>query len=117
MKIHLSSIAINTIIGINDWEKKNKQPLFIDLTLTYDATQAAQSDDISHAVDYDSLTRAIIKHAEENHYNLLETLAEKLLELVFTQHETVTHALIHIKKPQALEPMAAHASIIHEKSR
>ena len=115
MQIHLSNISTNAIIGIHDWERKNPQPLFIDVILDYDASQASSTDDINHAVDYDSLTRVIIDYTQQSRHHLLESCVEKILDLIFTTHHNITYANVTIRKPKALEPMADFAAVTQER--
>ena len=114
MKIHLENIKVDTIIGINDWEKKEEQPLFIDVTLEYNSKKASKKDDIDHAVDYYKLTMDIIDFTKQSRFNLLETLAEQLLDLI-CENKAIEKATIAIQKPKALEGYAQYAAVMQKR--
>lgn len=117
MRIHIDTISVETIIGIHDWEKANKQPLHMSVWFDYDATKAVQQDDITHAVDYDDLTNAIISHCEEHHYGLIETLADTLCSLMLEYHPGIVTTNIIIQKPLALKGRADYVAVEHRKNR
>ena len=51
-KILIHGLRVETVIGVYDWERTIRQPLVIDLELATDASGAAATDQISHALDY-----------------------------------------------------------------
>ena len=73
---------MRAIIGINDWERRELQTILIDLDMACDARAAAADEDIAKAVNYRSVAKAVMTHTEEGRYFLVETLAERLAELI-----------------------------------
>ena len=80
--IFLRNLRIETIIGIFDWERKIKQTVFFDIEMATDIKKAAATDHIDDTLDYKSLSKAVIDFVETSEYQLVETLAEKVAELI-----------------------------------
>lgn len=99
--IKIKNIKAMAKIGVYDYEQEKRQPLFITLKLHYDATPACTGDDISKAVDYSLLEKSILEFTENSSFALIETLCDRLLELVL-QHPMVSKAKITIAKPEAV---------------
>ena len=83
--IFLRNLRIETIIGIFDWERKDKQTVFFDIEMATDVNKAAASDDIDDALDYKSISKSIISFVEKSEFQLVETLAVKVAELIMTE--------------------------------
>jgi dihydroneopterin aldolase len=84
-KILIRQLQVDAIIGIHDYEKQQKQPVLIDLDLTFDCLPAAQSDDIKDALDYFAVCERVTHFVSSSRYELIETLAEAITELIFNE--------------------------------
>ncbi len=62
---------------------------------------AVHDNDIDHALNYRTITKAIIPHVEGNRFALLERLTQEILDLVMS-HESVRYAEVEVDKPHAL---------------
>ena len=80
--IFLRNLRIETVIGIFDWERKIKQTVFFDIEMATDIKKAAASDHIDDTLDYKSLSKSVIDFVESSNFQLVETLAEKVAELI-----------------------------------
>src|SRR6267154_25309 len=80
--IVLTGLKISCIIGIFEWERKQKQDVIIDLQFPCDARKSARMDNITDAVDYKKIAKTIIAFVENSKYQLVETLAERLAQLL-----------------------------------
>ncbi|MGE0384452.1 MAG: dihydroneopterin aldolase [Gammaproteobacteria bacterium] len=80
--IYISDLRIKTVIGVFGWERQLKQTLVLDLELGTDIRKAAASDDIADTLDYKAVTRRSIAFVEESRFQLVETLAERLADLL-----------------------------------
>ncbi len=100
-RIRIKDLRLRTYIGINEDEIRNKQDVLINIMLLYPADDAVQINDISHALNYRTITKNIIKHVEENRFALLERLTQDLLDCVM-QHKQVRYAEVEVDKPHAL---------------
>ncbi|MCH9699454.1 MAG: dihydroneopterin aldolase [Gammaproteobacteria bacterium] len=80
--IFLRGLEVETTIGIYDWERKIKQVVLIDLEMATDIRKAAASDDITDTIDYKTVSKKMIAFIENSQFLLVETLAEKLADLI-----------------------------------
>nr|WP_288498417.1 dihydroneopterin triphosphate 2'-epimerase [uncultured Pseudomonas sp.] len=100
-RIRVKDLRLRTFIGIKEEEINNKQDVLINLTVLYPAVDAVRDNDIEHALNYRTITKAIIAHVEGNRFALLERLTQEILDLVMT-HEAVRYAEVEVDKPHAL---------------
>ena len=100
-RIRVKDLRLRTYIGIKEEEINNKQDVLINLTILYPAVDAVEVNDIEHALNYRTITKAIIAHVEGNRFALLERLTQELLDIVM-QHEQVRYAEVEVDKPHAL---------------
>ena len=83
--VFLHDLKIETVIGIYDWERKIKQTVVIDLDMAADVKKAAVSDHIDDAVNYKAVAKRIIEFVGESNFQLVETLTEKVAEIVLLE--------------------------------
>jgi len=83
--IFLSDLRIETVIGIFDWERKIKQTVIFDLEMGADIQKAASTDHIDDTLDYKAVAKRVIQFVEESEFQLVETLAEKVAELILNE--------------------------------
>ena len=81
-KIYVEDLRVKATIGIFDWEKKIKQEVSISYEIPHDNKKAAAADAIEATTDYKSITKAIIAFVESNKFELVETFAERIAEMV-----------------------------------
>lgn len=80
--IFLQELRVDTVIGIYDWERRIRQTVVIDLEMGADIAAAAATDSIDDTLDYKAVAKRIIAFVEQSDYGLVETLAEKITELI-----------------------------------
>jgi dihydroneopterin aldolase len=83
--IFLRGLQIDTVIGIYDWERKIRQTVIIDLEMGTDILKAAATDDIAHTLDYKTISKRIIAFVEASEFQLVETLAEKISNIILDE--------------------------------
>lgn len=100
-RIRIKDLKLRTYIGINEEEIRNKQDVLININILYPACKAVGSNDIDDALNYRSITKAIIELVENNRFALLERLTQQVLDCVmgFAQ---VSYAEVEVDKPHAL---------------
>ncbi len=101
VEIHIKNLKIKAIIGINDWERKEKQDVIVNVALELDASSAAQTDRIEDTLNYKTLTKRIISEVESSEFYLLEKLAHHILNLVLEDNKAI-RGTVEVDKPQAL---------------
>ncbi len=80
--IYLNDLRIETIIGIYDWERQVKQVVSLDLEMATDIAKAAASDDIEDTLNYKAVAKRLISFVGESNFQLVETLAERITDIV-----------------------------------
>lgn len=108
--IHLQSIETNTTIGIYPHEKTSKQPVIIDLKIYTDIKKASISENIYDTCDYANLTKFIVNYLNNSKFNLIETLAETLAEILLKEFK-LKKIDLKISKPLALQDICPGALV------
>lgn len=99
--VYIRELQVQTVIGIFDWEREIKQVVSIDLEMGCDIRQAAQSDTIEDALDYKAVSKRIIAYVEKSEFQLVETLAERISDIVLTEFQ-VPWMRLRLGKPGAV---------------
>ena len=113
--IYLSDLKIETIIGIYDWERKIKQTISIDLEMATDIRKAAEHDHIDFTLNYKDVAKRLISFVEQSDFQLVETLSEKIAEIVLNEFN-VSWLRLKLSKPGAIRG-AKDVGIIIERSK
>ncbi len=100
-KIRVKNLRLRTFIGIKEEEINNRQDVIINLTIFYSALAAVEENEIEYALNYRTITKAIIAHVENNRFALLERLTQELVDLVM-EYKEVRYVEVEVDKPQAL---------------
>ncbi|GGD11139.1 dihydroneopterin triphosphate 2'-epimerase [Halopseudomonas salina] len=100
-RIRVKDLRLRTYIGIKEEEILNRQDVVINLTILYPAAEAVEVNQIDQALNYRTITKAVISHVEENRFALLERLTQEILDLVMA-HTQVRYAEVEVDKPHAL---------------
>ena len=99
--IYLKDLEIETVIGIYDWERKIKQKVRLDLEMGADIRRAASSDDIEDTLNYKSVAKRLIEFVGESEYQLVETLAERVADIVVNEFD-IPWVRVKLNKPGAI---------------
>jgi dihydroneopterin aldolase len=86
-RIHLRELKIETIVGIFDWERTTRQTVSFDFEFPGDARRAALTDRIEDTLDYKRIAKAVIPFVEQSQYQLVETLAERVAQLILREFQ------------------------------
>ena len=100
--VYVRGLQARTIIGINDWERDERQVVRIDVDVGCDISAAAASADIEQTVNYRSVAKAILAHVEASEYELVETMAENVAALLLDQFPAAHHVRLRVGKPGAV---------------
>jgi len=99
--IFIEDLRIDTIIGIFDWERKQKQTISLDLEMRGDIASAALTDSIENTLDYKAVAKRLIGFIEASDFQLVETMAERCAEIVLREF-SVEWLRLKIQKPGAV---------------
>jgi len=100
-QIHIKDLLVSGIIGINPDERVNKQDILVNATLSVDTRTASMSDDIDDAVNYRTITKAIIAHIEAGEPMLVERLVQEIADICLSDGR-VDRVEVTVEKPGAL---------------
>jgi dihydroneopterin aldolase len=99
--VFINDLRIETIIGIYDWERKVKQTISLDLEMGTDIRKSAATDAIEDTLNYKAVAKRLIAFVGDSEYQLVETLAEKITEIVLAEFE-VPWMKLTVHKPGAV---------------
>lgn len=99
--VYIRDLKIETVIGIFDWERAIKQKVSLDIEMATDIRKAAASDKIEDALDYKGVAKRIIGFVEESHFQLVETMAEQIAQIILSEF-SVPWLRLRVSKPGAL---------------
>ena len=80
--IYLKDLRIDTIIGVYDWERRTRQTIILDIEIAADISKAAKSDAIEDTLNYKAVAKRLISFVENSEFQLVETLAERIAEVL-----------------------------------
>lgn len=83
--IYLHDLKIECIIGIWEWERRLKQTVILDLDMAADIRRAAASDKIEDTLNYKAVSKRLVEFVGGSQFQLVETLAEKIAEILLAE--------------------------------
>ncbi|MEC8523376.1 MAG: dihydroneopterin aldolase [Pseudomonadota bacterium] len=112
-KVFIKELKVDAVIGVYDWEKQVRQPLVFDLEMAWDIRVAAKTYDLMHALDYQAVTEYIERFVREQHFQLLESLLERLADGLLKEFG-MPWLSIRVEKP-AVVPQARAVGLFIER--
>ena len=113
--VYIRQLKVDTIIGIHDWERRVRQSVYIDLEMAVDMTQAAATENIDEALDYQAVAQRATDFIQAGEFQLLETLAQRLaddLQAIYS----LGWMSMRVSKPAALT-QAADVGVLVERGQ
>lgn len=98
----IEQLGIDASIGVFDWEREVKQRLLLDLRIKVDMHKAGQSDAIDDALSYAEVSEQLTAWVQAKHHDLLEYLAEQLLQRLYESYPEIEKVELSIRKPGAV---------------
>lgn len=83
--VFLHGLEAETLIGVYDWERQQRQTLVLDLDMGVDLQAAARNDDIDETIHYAEVAQILRQTLSEQQFLLLEALAEFVAQLVLRE--------------------------------
>jgi len=99
--VFIEDLKVDTVIGIYDWERQIRQTISIDLEMAHDIRPASKEDTIDLCLDYKSVAKRVISFVEQSEFQLVETLAEKIAEIIREEFH-VPWLRLKLSKPGAV---------------
>lgn len=95
--IFIKDLVVDCYIGVSDEERNKKQTIIINAAFDIDYKSA--KDSIDSTVNYKILYQEILKIVGSSHFNLLESLCQKIIDYSF-EFPQIMRATIRIEKPE-----------------
>ena len=93
--------ATGEVAAVGRPERRIRQTVSLDLEMATDIRKAAASDHIDDALDYKSIGKRVIQFIEDSDFQLVETLAERVADVV-REEFGVAWLKLRLSKPGAL---------------
>ena len=99
--IEITNLRLRTFIGFNDDERSKQQDIVINSEIHYPMNHGCLEDVVDDALNYKTITKAVISYVEAGRFLLLEKLVADVLAIC-VEHPKVTYAKVKVDKPHAL---------------
>lgn len=103
------------MIGVWEWERRIKQTVTIDLDMAADIRRAADSDQLEDTLNYKAVAKRLIQFVGDSEFQLVETLAEKIAELLRAEF-SISWCRVRINKRGAVRG-ASDVGVIIERGQ
>ncbi len=100
-RIIINDLSVRCIIGINEYERRERQDVLINIVLSSDLREAGRTDRFENAIDYRAIKKKIVSMVEDSSFFLIEALAEAISDICLAQ-SGVIEAVVRVDKPGAL---------------
>jgi dihydroneopterin aldolase len=86
--IFINDFRLDMLIGIYEWERRVPQTVQFDLEIGLPHTGRPRTDRIAETIDYSKVITRISASLKENHFLLVERLAEHIALLIMTDFKS-----------------------------
>ncbi len=100
-RIFIRDLAIRCIVGVDEYERREKQEVLAQITLYVDLRKAGRTDALADSVDYSALKKQILQAMEGTHFRLIEALAQRIADECLKEQRVQCVEVI-VEKPGAL---------------
>lgn len=101
-KIHIEGLEVLSLIGVYDWERQYQQRLVVDLVLNVDLSKAAETDDVSHTLNYAVIAQGLSEFAAKSDFKLIESLASNMVDWLLNTFPALQKVQLKLSKPDIL---------------
>jgi len=100
-QIFIHDLLIRGVIGISDREREQPQDILINIVIFADIQKAGKSDDIEDSVNYRTIAKKVLAHAEKIQRYTVEALATDIAYLILAEPK-VKGVRVKVEKPGAV---------------
>jgi FolB domain-containing protein len=100
-KVIIKNLLARGIIGVNDWERKRAQNILINITMFTDTRRAGETDNLEDCINYSTMSKKVLTHAENINRLTVEALANDLAKICL-QEIGVRSVIVRVEKPGAV---------------
>ncbi len=99
--ILINDLVVRGILGVNDWERRDKQDILLNLVLYADLRACARSDRLDETVNYRTVTKQVVELVESSSRFTAEALAEDIARVCLAV-PGVFRVRVRVEKPGAV---------------
>lgn len=100
-RVFVTGLELIGSVGIYEHEKRYQQRLIVSLELMVEDRYDGHSDQIADVYDYDAAIGAVKATIASQHFNLIETIAERIASACLAD-PVVTAVKVRVEKPDVL---------------
>jgi dihydroneopterin aldolase len=98
VKLTIKNAEFYAYHGVKNEEKKLGGKYQIDLDLHYNPLTAVVNDDVNYALNYEEAMFTVQEIITSENFNLIETLANEILEALFDKFDSIMKATVRVRK-------------------
>lgn len=104
-KIIIENLEVFAHHGVLAEEQEKGQTFLINAVLYTDIHRAGLEDNLFYSIDYGQICQFITRWMQENTYQLLEAVAEKMSKAILLKYDRIAAVDLEVRKPQAPIPL------------
>lgn len=104
--VFIEGLAVETVIGVYDWERDITQRLLVDLEMAWDNRAPGASDYVADALDYAAVSEFVSRCIRQIEPQLVERAAE-VLAAELQSHFGISWLRLTLRKPGAVPAASA----------
>jgi FolB domain-containing protein len=113
MIVKIKNLKLKTILGVYDWEKTFDREIVINVEMETDFVNAAQSDNLNDAIDYDIITSKIKNLITKKRFKLIEKMTQEVLEVIL-EDDRIKKCKVEIDKVGVVEGVESFSVTIEK---
>ncbi|MGE0490357.1 MAG: dihydroneopterin aldolase [Vulcanimicrobiota bacterium] len=100
--LYIEALEVDCIIGLAEWERLVRQTVCLDLELEGDLRSSARVDAVVEGgINTKAVAKRLLAFVSQTEFQLLESLAERVCELILTEFP-VDRVGLRLSKPGAI---------------
>jgi FolB domain-containing protein len=100
-QVIIKNLLARGIIGVNEWERKRAQNILINITMFTDTRRAGDTDKLEDCINYSTMSKKVLAHAESVNRLTVEALANDLAKICL-EESGVQKVIVRVEKPGAV---------------
>tara|TARA_R110001592_G_scaffold16881_8_gene71532 strand:+ start:3471 stop:3842 length:372 start_codon:yes stop_codon:yes gene_type:complete len=104
--VFIRDLTLNMSVGIYDNERQDKQRVVINIAMAVPSNEGKRLNSINDVVSYEHVVLRIKDIADEQHFDLLETFAERIAEACLLD-KNVLSVSVKVEKPDIFQECGA----------
>lgn len=99
--IKIKNLEVFANHGVFKEEKSLGQKFILSLSVYFDQSRAAKTDDLNYSINYGQLCFEILERYKEKSFDLIESSCLDIIDFIFAKYKMVEKIDLEVKKPWA----------------